>query len=251
MRLPAASEERRGHRPAALAAVLALFVAGCGSGEPDRSPPEPQAAQERPAAKGDARPAKDTSAARPTALEIPKLGVRAPVIRLGLNDDRTLEVPKDYSETGWWSGGYAPGERGPAAIAGHVDSEDGPAVFYELDELEPGDEIRIRRADRSAVTFTVQRTESHAKDDFPTRAATAAPPAPPCASSPAPGTSTSPPGTTSTTRSCSRKAASRCEPIAAQQRNNPHERPASHSQPRPGRPRVSVLQPAARATGGL
>jgi hypothetical protein len=29
------------------------------------------------------------------------------VIRLGLNDDRTLEVPEDYSVTGWSSGGYA------------------------------------------------------------------------------------------------------------------------------------------------
>jgi sortase (surface protein transpeptidase) len=96
--------------------------------------------------------------------------VRAPVIRLGLNDDRTLEVPKDYSETGWWSGGYAPGEPGPAVIAGHVDSKSGPAVFYELDELQLGDRVKVRRADGSVVTFAVERIERYPKDEFPTAA---------------------------------------------------------------------------------
>lgn len=79
-------------------------------------------------------------------------------------------MPENYAETGWWSGGFAPGERGPAVIAGHVDSKEGPAVFYELDELEQGDAIRVKGANGAVVTFAVQRTERHAKDDFPTAA---------------------------------------------------------------------------------
>ena len=58
--------------------------------------------------------------------------MRAPVIKLGLNPDRSLEVPTDFGDTGWWTGGPRPGERGPAVIVGHVDSHTGPAVFYRL-----------------------------------------------------------------------------------------------------------------------
>jgi hypothetical protein len=105
--------------------------------------------------------------AEPERLEIPAIGVDAPVIDLGLNADGTLEVPTDFDETGWWTGGPAPGEVGPAVIVGHVDSKDGPAVFFRLAELEPGDEIIVTSGD-TRTTFTVESREQHPKDAFPT-----------------------------------------------------------------------------------
>ena len=107
-------------------------------------------------------------AALPVGLEIPGIGVRARVIRLGLNPDRSLEVPQDFAETGWWSGGPRPGDRGPAVIVGHVDSKTGPAVFYRIRELGPGDEIAVVRADGSRARFVVQGSEQYPKADFPT-----------------------------------------------------------------------------------
>jgi hypothetical protein len=107
-------------------------------------------------------------AAPPVGLEIPDIGVRARIIRLGLNPDRSLEVPQDFAETGWWSGGPRPGDRGPAVIVGHVDSKTGPAVFYRIRELGPGDEIAVVRADGSRARFVVQGSEQYPKADFPT-----------------------------------------------------------------------------------
>lgn len=104
----------------------------------------------------------------PTTIAIPAIDVAAPVVELGLNPDRTLEVPRSYGDAGWWSGGAAPGEPGPAVIAGHVDSKDGPAVFYRLSELEPGDEVLLTLRDGSVVRFVVERLEHHPKDAFPT-----------------------------------------------------------------------------------
>jgi sortase (surface protein transpeptidase) len=95
--------------------------------------------------------------------------VSASVTPLGLNQDGTLEVPRRWEETGWYTGGPEPGERGPAVIAGHVDSTSGPAVFYRLGELVRGAVVSIRRADGSDVRFRVRRLERRAKDDFPTR----------------------------------------------------------------------------------
>ena len=107
-------------------------------------------------------------APNPVTIHIPRIGVRAPIIPLGLRGDGKIAVPEIPGEAGWWLGGPEPGEPGPAVILGHVDSTEGPAVFYHLRALTPGDEIVIDRADGSALTYIVEASERHPKDDFPT-----------------------------------------------------------------------------------
>ena len=46
----------------------------------------------------------------------------APLVRLGLNPDGTMQVPGDYQVAGWFTGAPQPGQLGRAVIAGHVDS---------------------------------------------------------------------------------------------------------------------------------
>jgi sortase (surface protein transpeptidase) len=164
---------------AAIAAGVVLFVSVVGAVSPDERGPRLDAAavgappSDEP--KTDAatapapRRARRERVAIPVRIEIPAIGVRAPIIRLGLNPDRSLEVPKNYAETGWWSGGSRPGETGPAVIVGHVDSKTGPAVFYRLTELRRGEKIIVVRRDGTRVSFTVQGTERFPKDDFPTQ----------------------------------------------------------------------------------
>jgi sortase (surface protein transpeptidase) len=106
----------------------------------------------------------------PVRVEIPAIGVSSPLVRLGLNRDRTMEVPADFQVAGWFTGGPQPGQLGPAVIAGHVDSRTGPAVFYRLRDLRPGDQIRVVRADRRAVRFEVDSLASHPKRSLPSEA---------------------------------------------------------------------------------
>jgi hypothetical protein len=54
-------------------------------------------------------------------------------------------------------------------VVGHVDTKTGPAVFYRLRELRPGDEIKFVRSDGSSAKFIVERSESFRKDAFPTQ----------------------------------------------------------------------------------
>lgn len=112
----------------------------------------------------------DEDVADPRRVVIPAIGVDAPVRALEVNQDGVLPPPATNDATGWWRAGPEPGERGPSVVAGHVDSYRGPAVFYRLTELRPGDRISVARADGSAVTFTVYRVAQHAKNAFPTRA---------------------------------------------------------------------------------
>lgn len=106
--------------------------------------------------------------AHPTSIRIPAIGVEAPIAPLGLNPDRSVEVPTDFSHTGWYRHGPTPGEIGPAVILGHVDSYRGPAVFYRLDQLHPGDTVRIARVGGSTATFRIDALRQYSKDAFPT-----------------------------------------------------------------------------------
>jgi hypothetical protein len=154
-----------------LAAVVGAFAASrCGSGEARTG----QLAMRIDSAGGRARGTTVPRArrghrpARPVRIEIPAIGVDAPIIPLGLNRDRTLEVPHDFGDAGWWSGGARPGEAGPAIVAGHVDSYTGPAVFFRIRELRRGDAIVIVRRDGSRARFAVLGTEEYPKTHFPT-----------------------------------------------------------------------------------
>lgn len=152
-------------------AVGAVAVSRCGEGgeaSVGRLAVQLDAGTNRGRAIVAARPRRTERAPLPVRIEIPAIGVRAPIIQLGLNPDRTLEVPKDFADTGWWSGGPRPGEPGPAVIAGHVDSYTGPAVFFRLRELSPGDAIVVVRRDGSRARFTVHGSEQYPKSDFPT-----------------------------------------------------------------------------------
>lgn len=107
---------------------------------------------------------------RPVQLEVPAIGVDAPVILLGLNPDETLEVPSTARDTGWWSGGSVPGTPGPAVIAGHVNLDGEAGVFAELGRLGSGDEVSVRLDGGQEVRYRVDRVERYPKSDFPTDA---------------------------------------------------------------------------------
>jgi sortase (surface protein transpeptidase) len=106
--------------------------------------------------------------AKPVSLTIPAIGVKAPIINLGLNRNGTLQVPSTTTVAGWYTGSPRPGATGSAIIAGHVDSYTGPGVFYWLRKMRPGERIYVRRADGTLAVFTVTVVRMYPKNDFPT-----------------------------------------------------------------------------------
>lgn len=105
--------------------------------------------------------------ARPTALDIPAIGVRTRLVRLGLTASGALQVPATAAVAGWYTGSPRPGAIGSAIIAGHIDSYHGPGVFFRLRKLKPGDLIYVRRADGSLAVFGVTSVRTFAKARFP------------------------------------------------------------------------------------
>ncbi len=116
----------------------------------------------------------------PVALQIPAIGVRTSLSHLGLTRQGTLQVPSSFSEAGWYTGSPRPGEIGSSIIAGHIDSYLGPAVFYRLHDLHPGDRIYVRGADGRLAIFSVTAVHQYPKTHFPTTAVYGPVPAPNC-----------------------------------------------------------------------
>jgi hypothetical protein len=107
----------------------------------------------------------------PTTISIPRIGVQAEIMSLGTNPDGTVQVPPldQAQRAGWYSPGASPGEVGNAVVVGHVDSAKlGPAVFFNLGSLKPGDTITVTREDGSQATFAVDEVKSYPKTAFPT-----------------------------------------------------------------------------------
>lgn len=107
------------------------------------------------------------SAPKPDRITIPRLGISQGLTELAVNGN-TLQVPEDFWDVGWWSGGPAPGEQGAAVMVGHVDSLDGPAVFYGLASMRLHDRIVIRRERGRSLVFTVRKKVLYDRNDFPT-----------------------------------------------------------------------------------
>ena len=123
----------------------------------------------RPAPTG-VTPTRSLTPSPPIDVTLPSIGVTSPLEHLARQDDGSIAAPVDFDMAGWFSAGPQPGQPGPAVIAGHVDSRTGPAVFYRLRDLQPGDPVEVRREDGRVVTFRVTRLEQHAKDEFPSEA---------------------------------------------------------------------------------
>ena len=110
-------------------------------------------------------------ASEPVSLSVPATGTESELLRLGLREDGSLEVPPEGpgSPASWYTGSPTPGERGPAVLLGHVNATGGgPGVFAGLRALEPGDAIEVAREDGSTAVFAVDRGEQYGKDGFPT-----------------------------------------------------------------------------------
>jgi hypothetical protein len=104
----------------------------------------------------------------PDALVIPRIGVDARIVSVGVTPDGQLEAPVDYSTVGWYAAGTLPGAPGRAVLDGHLDSRTGPAVFYRLGELAVGDEIIVRMgAGRDDLRFVVTESALFWTDEAP------------------------------------------------------------------------------------
>jgi hypothetical protein len=109
----------------------------------------------------------------PVSVHIPAIGVDSMLLHLGLNANGTVQVPSITTSAGqaaWYKYSATPGQIGSSVIEGHVDSQKGPAVFFRLGALHPGDTIDVKLADGVTAVFRVTGVREYVKTRFPAKA---------------------------------------------------------------------------------
>jgi hypothetical protein len=108
----------------------------------------------------------------PVSVDIPAIGVNTKVLHLGVNADGMIQVPSLYTQANdaaWYKYSATPGQIGASVIEGHVDTYQGPAVFFRLGALRPGDRVDVKLADGITAVFRVTGTREYLKSSFPAK----------------------------------------------------------------------------------
>jgi hypothetical protein len=139
-----------------------------------RPRPQPEASPTQPEASPTAAP--DLLAAardrEPISLNIPDLGVDSPVVTTSMDASRSLVVPEDVMETGWYDGSRRLGASyGSTVIVGHRDSAtQGSGALFGIEEIPLGATITVTAQDGTAHEFIVDSVEFIDKDSLPQEA---------------------------------------------------------------------------------
>jgi Sortase domain len=109
----------------------------------------------------------------PVSVTIPAIGVRSQLLHLGVTTDGSIQVPSLPAQAGqaaWYEYSVTPGQIGASVIEGHLDSYQGPAVFFRLGALRPGDRVDVSLADGITAVFRVTGVRQYLKSAFPAKA---------------------------------------------------------------------------------
>jgi sortase A len=158
--------------------IVVAALAGVGSTEKARTIPPPKGGQDffavRPTsipnatATPEPQPTPEPSGAPIDRLVIPKIGVNAGVVTLSVDKDGVMQDPKGPKDVAWYDFSQKPGWSGNAVFAGHVDYVNyGPAVFWNLRNLEMGDEVKIVLSDGTEYSYHVISEAAYSSDEAP------------------------------------------------------------------------------------
>lgn len=105
----------------------------------------------------------------PKTINIPKLGIQASVESVGLDSAGRMDVPKKWANVAWYNLGYKVGRSGGSAVmSGHLDTSSGaPAVFYNIEKLNPGDELFVTDVTGAKYKYRVVEKQVYPWDGLP------------------------------------------------------------------------------------
>ncbi len=132
--------------------------------------PEPEPATSSSGSSGSTdSEATSNSPALPAELRIDRIGVRSSFEHLGRNSIGAMADPVGWDNVSWFNEGPRPGERGNAAVAGHLDRPGGaPAAFWNLRQLRPGDRVTVITEAGEELVFEITEMEQFHINNPPT-----------------------------------------------------------------------------------
>ncbi len=109
-------------------------------------------------------------ASAPVRLEIPSLGVDAPIVPIEVDDAAVLDPPDDPVQVGWWKRSAEPGARdGQTVIAGHA-VRTGGGSLDEVRSLRRGQPVDLTTR-RGTMRYRVEGVRVYDQPELARRAA--------------------------------------------------------------------------------
>jgi sortase A len=104
----------------------------------------------------------------PAPLVIEKLHVLAPIEVKGVDTHDQMVAPDRPTDAAWYNFTARPGSGSNAVFSRHRDfAKVGPAIFWHLDQLAPGDVIDVVSPQHTQISYRVTRSWSYAVNAIP------------------------------------------------------------------------------------
>ena len=107
----------------------------------------------------------------PDMIEIPRLGAKAPIVKVGTEPGGELQIPLNPRIVGWWQYGAKPGaSKGTAILAGHINYAGVDGVLAQIGTLNPGDIVwidGIAAGQQKRVEFKITGVRTYEKKALP------------------------------------------------------------------------------------
>lgn len=105
-------------------------------------------------------------ASMPVAVRIGGIGLEAPVISVGVDEQHEFDVPT-ADKVGWYRHSSTPGSAGSTVLAAHVDYGGEPGAFFNLAAVEIDDLLEVEMADGTTMQYRVIETVLYDKTELP------------------------------------------------------------------------------------
>lgn len=88
-------------------------------------------------------------------VELPTIGKRSPIVRVGIDRDNKMVVPKNADDVAWLDQGKIPGRTKNIVLAGHVNYSGRDGAFKRIGELKKRQDIYFVLKDGKKMHFKV------------------------------------------------------------------------------------------------
>ncbi len=102
----------------------------------------------------------------PTMIRIGDIGLEAPILSVGVDDRKQLDVPA-ADTVGWYEHSSLPGQSGATVLAAHVDYGGQPGAFFNLADLLPGDSLEVVMSDGTVMRYRITGNTVYDKTELP------------------------------------------------------------------------------------
>lgn len=108
----------------------------------------------------------------PSRINIPSVGIDAPIVSVGLTSSGQMDAPNSLTDVGWYNRSAKVGESNYSILLdGHYGRPGRPGIFFNLKDIKMGDNIEVFGQTSESVLYKVVEIENLPQEEVDMRKA--------------------------------------------------------------------------------